>query len=87
MVLFPMTSPGRSHLIKKGRAVKNKKAKRTIKNELAKEKLRLKAKREEEFHHEAIRARKFSAVETLDMGIELIECALELKKAGKNVQN
>jgi hypothetical protein len=82
-----MTSLGRSHPLKKGRAVKNKKAKRTIDNELTKEKLRLKAKREKEFRQEAIRARKFSAAQTLGMGIELIECALELRKAGKNVQN
>jgi hypothetical protein len=87
MVFFPMTSLGWSHPLKKGRAVKNKKAKRTIDNELTKEKLRLKAKREKEFRQEAIRARKFSAAQTLGMGIELIECALELRKAGKDVQN
>ena len=82
-----MTAPRRAHPIKKARAVKSKKTKNTRKGALANERERLMIKREKEFRQEAIRARKFSDVETLDMGIELIECALELRKAGKNVQN
>ena len=87
MVLFPMTSPGRSRPIKKAKAVKSKKAKITKKETHANERERVKVKREKEFRQEAIRARKFSGIETLDMGFELIECSLELRKAGKNVQN
>ena len=82
-----MTSPGRSRPIKKAKDGKNKTAQSTNKKTLAKEIEQLKVKREKEFRQEAIRSRNFSAVQTMDMGIELIECALELRKAGKNVQN
>ena len=51
------------------------------------ERKRVMKARRAEFIKEALRARKFTGAQSLEMGCHLIDCALELVKVGRDARN